>query len=478
MIKFIYVISGEREKIVGLEKNMNFTVDSNKVQSGQLITEHVQSLIDKCSESGGGEIIFPQGEYVLSTVFLKSNVTVVLNEGALLLGSLNFDDYRFDEPVDYPLYQDASHSFFHCSMFVGEHVENVSIVGKGKIDMRSIWDDENKRNMHHRGPKTIALKYCNNVFIRDISIYNTTDLAVYFAGCENVEIDGVKMRVYIDGISPDCSKNVIIRNCDVESGDDGIVFKSSYTLNKLDICKNILVENCKVKSRCSAIKFGTETNGGFEDIRIKNIDIRETRITGIAIESVDGAILNNIYISDVTMKNVAAPLFIHLGNRLRAPEGTKVGSINNVTIENVTAEGPYVPYEAIEMNYDSFIKRSKIQYPWTSVVAEKSEIEKNQAKSWQTTSNVCGLRDTPLKNIVLRNIKLKLDGGCEKFDPIVPEKADGYPEVYVYGKVLPAKGIYFRYIDGLTLDGVEIDTYRKDVREAFVFEQVKNCKII
>ena len=429
-------------KKVRLSIKMNFTVDASKVPAGQLITEEVQRLIDECSKTGGGEVIFPKGEYVLSTVFLKSNVTVVLSEGALLLGSLNFDDYRFDESVDYPLYQDASHSFFHCSMFVGIDIENVSIIGNGKIDMRSIWDEDNKRNMHHRGAKSIALKNCNNVFIRDIGIYNTTDLAIYFAGCENVEIDGVKMRVYIDGISPDCSKNVIIRNCDVESGDDGIVFKSSYTLNKLDICKNILVENCKVKSRCSAIKFGTETNGGFEDIRIKNIDIRETRITGIAIESVDGAVLNNIYISDITMKNVAAPLFIHLGDRMRAPEGTEVGEINNVTIENVTAEGPYEPYEAIEMNYVSFVKRSKIQYPWTNVVpGEPCEMERRKAGAWQTTSNVCGLSGKPLKNIVLRNIKLKLEGGCEAFNPVVPEKANGYPEVDVFGKVVPAKGI-------------------------------------
>ena len=343
---------------------MIFTVDASKVQSGQLITKEVQKLIDECNLTGGGDVIFPKGEYVLSTVFLKSNVNIVLEEGALLLGSLNFDDYCFDEPVDYPLYQDASHSFFHCSMFVGENVENIAITGKGKIDMRSVWDDDNKRDMHHRGPKSIALKYCNNVFIRDIGVYNTTDLAIYFAGCENVEIDGVKMRVYIDGISPDNSKNVIIRNCDVESGDDGIVFKSSYTLNKMDVCKNILVENCKVKSRCSALKFGTETNGGFEDICIKNVKVRETRLAGIAIESVDGAVLNNIYIGDIDMVNVASPLFIFLGERMRAPEGTPIGEINNVTIENVKATGPYIPYEAIayKIYHDEDGKEQTLNY--------------------------------------------------------------------------------------------------------------------
>ena len=457
---------------------MKFIVDANKAPKGQLITEEVQRLIDECSLSGGGEVVFPKGEYVLSTVFLKSDVTVVLEEGALLLGSLNFDDYCFDELVDYTLYQDASHSFFHCSMFVGENLKNVAFKGTGKIDMRSVWDEFNKRNMHHRGAKTIALKYCNGVSIKDIGVYNTTDLAIYFAGCENVVIDGVKMRVYIDGISPDCSKNVVIRNCEVESGDDGIVFKSSFTLNKFDICKNILVENCKVKSRCSALKFGTETNGGFKDITIRNIDVRETRISGIAIESVDGAVIDNILISDIKMTNVYAPIFIHLGNRLRAPEGTEVGSISNVTIQNVTADGPYEPYEAIEMNYVSFVKQSKIQYPWLGICVDNPEdIVNKKIPAWQTTSNVCGLKDKPLKNITLRNIKLKLDGGCTEFNPVVPENASGYPEVYVFGKILPAKGIYFRYVDGLILDNVQVETYRNDIRENFVFEQVENCKI-
>lgn len=458
---------------------MIFTVDASKVQSGQLITKEVQNLIDECNLTGGGDVIFPKGEYVLSTVFLKSNVNIVLEEGAILLGSLNFDDYCFDEPVDYPLYQDASHSFFHCSMFVGENVENITITGKGIIDMRSVWDDDNKRDMHHRGPKSIALKYCNNVFIRDIGVYNTTDLAIYFAGCENVEIDGVKMRVYIDGISPDNSKNVIIRNCDVESGDDGIVFKSSYTLNKMDVCKNILVENCKVKSRCSALKFGTETNGGFEDIRIKNVKVLETRLAGIAIESVDGAVLNNIYISDITMENVFAPLFVFLGDRMRAPEGTPVGDINNVTIENVKATGPYIPYEAIEMNYMSFVAKSKVQYPWWGVMpASEEQLLDRQKGCWQMTSNVMGLKEKPIKNLTLRNISFTLEGGCQKYENNIPDISNAYPEVNMYGKILPAKGIYFRNVDGLTLENVKIDTYKEDIRQAFVFENVKNYKII
>ena len=259
-----------------------------------LNTSAVQAAIDACSANGGGTVIFSAGEYVLSTVFLRDNVRIFLKKGAKILGAPRFDDYCFHEKIDYPAYQDQSHTYFNCSMFVGISCENIAICGEGEIDMRSVWDEENKRDIVHRGPKCIALKECRNIEICGIEIYNVTDLAIYFAGCENVEISGVKMRVYIDGISPDNSKNVHIHNCDIDCGDDGIVFKSSYTLNRIDVCRNITVRDCRVKSRCSAIKFGTETNGGFYDITVENIDIRETRITGIAIESVDGAIIDRL----------------------------------------------------------------------------------------------------------------------------------------------------------------------------------------
>lgn len=441
-------------------------------------TKELQILIDECSESGGGEIHFEQGCYVLSTVFLKSNVSIVIGKGVHILGSLNFNDYHMDERVDYPLYQDASHSFFHCSLFVGIDCENISIVGEGTIDMRSVWDNENKRNMVHRGAKCIALKGCRNVELKEVSIYNATDLAVYFAGCDNVVIDGLTLRVHIDGISPDNSKNVVIRNCNVESGDDGIVFKSSYVLNHLDICQNILVENCKVKSRCNALKFGTETNGGFENISIQNIYVYDTRLAGICIESIDGAVIDNIRITDITMKNVATPIFLHLGKRLRGPKGVGIGTIENILLENIRAEGPYEPYECIEWNYKSYLKKDNIQYPWFINLSARdipSDVQELRNFPWQTTSNICGLKNFPLKNITLRNIDLNMEGGVQSFlGNVSEEPLSTYPEVFVYGKILPAKGIYFRYIDGLLIENVKVKSYLSDKREDFVFNKVEN----
>ncbi len=455
---------------------MSYNVkDFGAIADGKALnTKAVQKAVDECSAKGGGIVRFDKGRYVLSTVFLRSNVAIEIPEGTEILGAESYYDYAQEEQVDYPIYQDSSHTYYHPSLFVGIDCENVCITGGGKIDMRSVWDEDGVRGeaIKHRGAKCIAFKNCKNVEISNLGIYNATDLAIYFAGCENVDIFGIKMRVYIDGISPDNSKNVRIHDCDVETGDDGIVFKSSYTLNRLDICKDIHVWNCKVKSRCNAIKFGTETNGGFEDILIENIEVRETRITGISIESVDGAIVDGVTVRNITMKNVNAPIFVHIGKRMRGPVGREVGKIRNVTLENIMAEGPYEEYEIMPWNYFSYKAGDTRQNPKVFGIAESFDGTK-ETDEWQMTSNICGLKESPLENIVLRNVYLKLAGGVQEYNKEVPEEAQDYPEVFVYGRILPAKGIYFRHIDGLTLDNVTVETYCNDKREDFIFENVK-----
>ena len=429
----------------------------------------VQNAIDACSENGGGTVLFSDGDYVLSTVFLKNNVRVVIDASARILGALEFDDYCFHEEIDYPAYQDQSHTYFNCSMFVGINCENIAITGEGEIDMRSVWDEENKRDIVHRGPKCIALKECKNVEISGIGIFHATDLAVYFAGCENVDIHGLRMIVYIDGISPDNSKNVKIYDCDIEAGDDSIVFKSSYTLNRIDYCENIRVWNCRIRSRCNAIKFGTETNGGFYNIDIRDIDIRDVRITALCVESVDGAIVDGIHFENIRIRNAGTAFFVHVGKRMRGPEGRAVGCIRNVSFENIEADGPYVPFSIIPCYYWLYKDRDYIQYHW--------DFESKHKTGTQCTSNVCGLEESPLENISFKNIKLKVQGGITGWNPVVPDIAPPYPEVFVYGKVLPAKGIFFRHAKGVTIENFEVTSYKEDGREDFVFEKVENLNV-
>ncbi len=442
------------------------------VRAPKANAEKLQGIIDGFG-SVGGEMIFSKGRYKFSTVFLRSNITLTFENGAEIYGSGNFDDYCPDEKVDHPLYQDASHSFFHCSLFCGENLENVTVRGKGTVDMQSVWDGEYKRKISSRGAKAFAFKNCKNLLFDGFTVLNATDLALYFAGCDGVEAKGLKFRTYIDGISPDNSKNVYIHDCDLECGDDAIVLKSSYTLNRLDYCENVKVERCRIKSRCNAFKLGTESNGGFKNVSFSDSEIYETRLAGIAIESVDGGKTDGVCVKNIKMRNVGTPIFVHLGNRLRGPKGTSVGEIKNIVIESVDARGPYEPFEIIANNYTNYLLKNDIHDP---KVVEAACAEK-QTDGWQVTSNVCGLKGHPLRDITLKDIYFELEGGVEEYSLSVPETADEYPEAYAYGRVLPAKGAYFRHIDGLNIENFTVKTYRPDKRETFVFDDVTALKV-
>ena len=138
----------------------------------------IQKAVDEANAQGGGIVYFPKGIYVLATVFLKDNVHIKFEKGTFILGSLNFYDFAQQEEIDFPIYQDQSHTYFHLSMFVGIGVNNISITGQATIDMRSVWDEDDVRKIVHRGPKTIGLKECNNVVLSDFEIKYATDLAI------------------------------------------------------------------------------------------------------------------------------------------------------------------------------------------------------------------------------------------------------------------------------------------------------------
>ena len=440
--------------------------------SEELLTNKIQFLIDSLPKSGG-EIYFPRGRYLLSTIYLRNNVTINIARGARLLGSTDLTKYGEIEKWDFPLYQDLSHSNFNCSLFVGKNLKNIVFKGQGVIDMQDGYDVLNvKNNETHRGAKAITLVQCNKVLLEDIKVKGAADLALYFVECNDLICRRLDLDVHIDGISPDNCQNVLVEDCKIVSGDDALVFKSSYNLNHLAECVNVVARNCYIKSRCNAIKFGTESNGGFRNFDISNMIVKNTREAGIAIESVDGAVIDNINIDNIRMVNVNAPIFIMLGKRMRAPKELGVGSISNVTISNVHASGPYPEkYKTSIWNYYSFVNNMIYQDRWNfwgSFPKDTSEVDKTQP--WQLTSNICGLSDKPLENITLKNITLNLHGGAKEgqYPLEVSDDYDGYPEAFSYGWILPASGLFIRHVNNLKMDNVVINTTKSDSRKKII----------
>ena len=469
-------------------------LDYGAVSDGKtLITQALQKTVDACHVAGGGTVYIPSGKYVCGSVILKDNVHVYLESGATLYGG-EVKDFDKDEQRGYKFYQDLSHSTFNVSMFRADGAKNITVSGFGTIDMRGVWDVNDERgqgnpDLSGRAAKIFALRECKNVVIKDLTLLNATDLAVYLAGCENVRLNGLTLSVHIDGISPDCCRNVMISDCNVVTGDDAIVVKSSYTLNRLQESENIAITNCVISSRSNGIKVGTETNGGMKNLVVSNCTLQNVRGSGIALEMCDGGVMDGVCVTNIAMKNVHTPLFMMIAPRNRGPEGTKDGKIRNVTISNVQAHGPYVPYKTVHNSYLAKKLGDEIQEPWRPGVIN-TEGKAPEELPWQVIPNITGLPGNPIENLTLRDINISLRGGAKKGDWIefVPEFKEGdYPEANTYcriveddgsplGKItykaMPAKGIYFRHVKGLNISNLQVETELPDEREDFIFDDV------
>ena len=419
----------------------------------------VQKAVDECAKNGGGVIYVPYGKSVMSSVHLHDNIHFVFEPGTLILGSLDPDEFDAREEINYPLYQDCSHSYFRRALFWAENCQNISFSGNATIDMREVWENTPVPNENAwvscRANKIISLKNCKDVLVSDLKMLGATDLALYMAGCEDVRVTGLTMKVNIDGISPDCCKNVVISDCNVIAGDDGIVLKTSYALNEKRACENIVISNCVVSSRMCAIKFGTETNGDFKNISITGCSVYDTCLTGLALEIADGGVMDGISVNNITMQNVGTPFIIMLTNRANGPEGTTIGKIKNITIDNLTAIGSYGYIEPIR---------------YTNIVSD----DELMTEPVIISSSVVGQSESYLENISLSNINITVPGGGTENDRsiTVPEIPDSTPSASAFGTKLPAYGIYFRYVKGLTTNNINIHTLDEDKRESMVFEKV------
>jgi polygalacturonase len=400
-----------------------------------LNTKSIQSAIEACSESGGGTIWFPSGKYLSGTIYLKSNVTLFLDAGAVLAGSKNLKDY----PVTISKIRSYTDNYTDKSLIYGEGLEHIAVTGQGVID-------GNGASYKYNGPfkdrpYMIRIINCKNVQIRDIHILNSAMWVQHYLSCEDVSITGISVNSRVnsnnDGIDIDGCDNVRISDCSIISGDDGIVLKS--TLNKP--CKNVTVTNCVISSDCNAFKLGTETNGDFQNITFSNCAIYDTHLAGITLQMVDGGTLDRVSISNVTMNNVGTALFIRLGNRARPfNEKTKkigMGKLSNVIIDNVQA-----------------------------------------TNAGKTGCSITGLPGYPVKNITLNNIYLTFEGGGnqELVKRDIPEVPEGYPEFEMFG-TLPAYGFYCRHAENIRFYNVELGFENKEARPAIIFDDINGSEL-
>jgi polygalacturonase len=430
----------------GLSQNLFYNVlDFGANKDGRdIATMAIQKAIDGCAAKGGGTVYFPAGRYVSGTIFLKSFVSLYLENGAVLEGSKNINDY----PVTMSKVRSYTDSYTNKSLIYGEDLEFVSITGQGIIDGNGAsfrLPDELRRSdlsaWYKARPYMIRIINCKNIVIKDITLINSPMWVQHYMSCTNINIDGITVNSRVnnnnDGIDIDACENVRISNCDISSGDDAIVLKS--TLDR--VCKNVVISNCVVSSNCNAFKLGTESNGGFQDISLSNCVFYDTRLAGIALEMVDGGSLNNVSVSGVNMDNVSCPVFVRLGNRARPfrdnMEKPGMGKLFNVIISNV------------------------------------------QATNIGTMGcSVTGLPSYPVVNVSLNNIRLAFKGGGTEdlASRKIEEFPEKYPEFGMFGQ-LPAYGFFCRHVSGLAMENIELTYDQKDHRPALVLDDVADSDI-
>ncbi len=435
-----------------------------KADGTTINTRTIQRAIDFVSEHGGGRLVFQVGNYVTGSIYLKSNVTIHLEQGATILGSTNPFDYVKDPKVRW------------MSMIFAINQENIGITGKGTINGRGFITANNMMNYIHRGiykdplkldrpsetnrPENIYFRECTNVKITDITLRDPASWNQTYDQCKDLYVDGIyvdsKSYWNNDGIDiVDCD-GVILKNSYFDAADDVLCFKS-HDANS--ICQNVVVENCVGRSSANGLKFGTVSRGGFRNFKIKNITIFDTFRSAITFAAVDGGIIENIEVDSVRSINTGNVIFLRIGDRWS--KGKKP-SMKNITISNVYAEVPFNKPDA-GYNYEGPIEDNPRNISPASIV---------------------GLPEYRIENVKLKNIEIVYPGagnplyahrGTSQAElDSIPEMRARYPE-FSQWKELPAWGFYIRHADGVEFENVKLVAEKKDYRPSIVIDDVKGA---
>ena len=480
-----------------------------------LDTAAVNDAIAAANAAGGGVVCFPAGRYACHTIHLRSNVTLALGPGAVLLAAppappgSRGPSYDPPEPNPSDSYQDFGHSHFHNSLICGENVENVTIVGPGCIDgsaglsrgsdngpdttaaakaagaalpVHTDADPPDRTPLYPSvrdtlrdgvGNKAISLKLCRNVTLRDVAIRAGGHFAILATGVDGLTIDNLRIDTNRDGMDIDSCRDVRVSNCTVNSPwDDGICLKSDFALGYSRPCQDVTITNCQVSGwACGSLLDGTHRpfggdndGGGGGTGRIKfgtesnggflNVTISNCvfdSCRGIALETVDGGNLEDVAIDNVTMRHP-----------VNSPIFLRIGARRRGPLD-VTPIGE--------------LRRITI----SNVVVSDADP--------RYASIIAGLPGHPVQDVKISHVDIATRGGgadvTAGWATTRPaELAGKYPEPAMFGPTA-AYGFYVRHADGVRFTDVTLRTAvagdeddaddAGELRPPFVFDDVTNA---
>jgi polygalacturonase len=443
-------------------KDYDITDFGAKPDGKTLCTKAIQKAIDECAKNGGGRVVAPTGAFLSGTLYLKNNVTLYLEKGATLYGSIDSVDYPLNAPKTVKTLNTHGPSGKpkrNFALLYAEAQENIGIGGEGTIDGNGQHPFWQRGDNGPNRPKVILFISCKRVTVENVTLTNSPFWMQDYLGCDGVKIRGITVFNHAnwnnDGLDID-SKNVIVSDCIIDSDDDGICLKSY--LNNAP-CENVVVTNCVVASNCNAIKMGTPGYGGFKNIAIQHCTVNASKVshfrkwterykqittdpsmvTGLSIECVDGGASDNIVVSHLTMKATQTPIFIKVANRqakFKDEIDTRVSSMKNVIISNIIAE-----------------------------------------VHSRRTCSVTAYPGTKVENVQLHNLIFDVMSTGVEADKalIVKENEGAYPSTHMLGDVLPAYGFFVRHVDRISIRDVHINLARPDGRYALTLDDVQHA---
>ncbi len=407
----------------------------------QLSTAAIQRAIDACNAAGGGEVLVPAGDWKTGSIFLKSNVTLRLENGATLYGSTDIRDY-IPVKTDYVSLRTHTPTI---QLIYADKARSVAITGQGTIDGRGAafpkltWDDEGITRPH-----LLRFIQCSDITVSGITLRNSGCWMQHYLACDRLKIQGITVynrnNYNNDALDLDGCHDVVVSDMIADSDDDAITLKSTSPR----LCEDITISNCTVSSHCNGIKLGTETNGGFRNIIIRGVTVKpsadqSTQFFGydggighsaISLEIVDGGTMTNVDIADITIRGTQCPIFIRLANRARAysPDVPveNIGSISGIRLHDILIDdaGP-------------------------------------------GGSSITGLAGHPVRDVELRDITIRHAGGQPETPAPTDEKVADYPESTMWG-ILPAQGFWLNHTDGVRISNLRVIPATPDARPAIL----------
>ncbi len=440
-------------------------LDYAAVNDGEtLTTKQLQAAIDACAESGGGEVVVPPGRYLTGTLTLKTGVTFNISAGATILGSPNLEDYQ--QMGEIPK---GDLTVWH--LIQAFDADRVTIKGGGTIDGQgqAYWYETEDRyggkyflaNANNMRPSPMLhFQRCRDLRIQDVNILGAAGWVVHPTQCERVWITGISLRSQMigpntDGLDIAGCKDVFIRDCHIETGDDAICFKTEPGSQP---CERITVSNCVLASRTCAIKFGTGSHNDFRQITVENC-VFYASDRGIGMHPYDGGNIEDITFNNIVMESRETPpnyteRAISFDVRPRAADrksetaSKTAGIIRNITFSNMTFRGPCRVIIGAETDFPvENLRFFNITHDITKS-QELSEFENPSPSPMQYAFTLPHLRTTPayyvihgVNGLIMENVTIR-------------SSADG--------ELSPMNAVYLENVTDARIDRVESQVPLKD----------------